>query len=65
MKKLIACLVAVCFVASCAKSVNKSDANANKYSETKKEEAVKASKKDAKASKKAKKAKKHGGSEVK
>ncbi len=67
MKKLIACLVALTFVASCAKFGANKETSANKYS-AKKEEAskveVKTEKKTEKKEKKAK-VKKHGGSEVK
>lgn len=66
MKKLIACLIALTFVASCTKSAKNSETSANKYSAPKAEESV-TPKKEAKAEKKEKKAKvkKHGGSEVK
>ena len=67
MKKLIACLVALTFVASCAKFSGNKETGANKYS-AKKEESSKAEvKNEKKAEKKEKKAKvkKHGGSEVK
>lgn len=63
MKKLISCLVALAFVASCAKSVEKAETSSNKYSNTK-QEASTSKEKSAKKAKKAK-AKKHGGSEVK
>ncbi len=66
MKKLIACLVALTFVASCAKFSGSKETGANKYSA--KEEASKVEvKNEKKAEKKEKKAKvkKHGGSEVK
>ena len=67
MKKLIACLVALSFVTSCAKFSGNNETGANKYS-AKKEESSKAEvKNEKKTEKKEKKAKvkKHGGSEVK
>lgn len=63
MKKLIACLVTLTFITSCAKlGSNKSDTSANKYSA--KEEIIKEVTKVEKKEQKTK-TKKHGGSEVK
>lgn len=63
MKKIIACLVALSFVTSCAQfGMNKDNSASNKYSATKASDAKKVVKKSRKSSKRAKR---HGGSEVK
>lgn len=68
MKKLIACLVALTFVASCAKTTAKKEettaTSPNKYSAAKDDATPAKAEKKAKKEKKAK-VKKHGGSEVK